>query len=221
MTNKTKLQKSGKTGLIVAVFAIVVAGVYGVYSINGDKSNIQGGETAAKAESSDVAADPTGLSKKLSTGKMVAFLVHKTRKQVPELLFKDGKGKDLKLSDWKGRVVLVNLWATWCGPCRREMPDLADLQAKLGGDDFEVVAISVDRKGIEASGKFLESVKATSLALYVDKTTVAFSKLKAVGLPLTVLVDRKGREVGRLIGPAKWNGTDAIRLIKTAIAEKL
>jgi len=167
-----------------------------------------------------VVAAPDGMTKALSTGALSAFLMHKTRNDVPEARFKDGKGKDMKIADWKGKVVLLNLWATWCGPCRKEMPHLAELQKKFGGDDFEVVAVSIDRKGIEASERFLVEVKATELNLYVDKTTKMLGKLRAIGLPTTILIDRQGREVGRLLGPAVWNGPDAVRLIKTAIAEK-
>ena len=116
----------------------------------------------------------------------------------------DGAGKPLKLSDWKGRVVLVNLWATWCAPCRKEMPDLAKLQKELGSDQFEVVAISVDRKGAEASSAFLKETGADNLKLYVEPTTKIVSELQSAGLPATILVDRQGREIGRLLGPADW-----------------
>jgi thiol-disulfide isomerase/thioredoxin len=125
----------------------------------------------------------------------------------------------LSLAQWKGRVVLVNLWATWCGPCRKEMPELAELQQRLGSEDFEVVAISVDRQGAEVARPFLESVGAEALKLYLDPSTKVLTDFKAVGLPASILIDRAGREVGRMFGPADWASPEALRLIEAAIAE--
>ena len=140
-------------------------------------------------------------------------------KPAPTTLFKDPAGKDITIASFKGTPVLVNLWATWCAPCRKEMPALAALQTQLGSDDFEVVAISLDRKGIEASSVFLKETGATSLKLYVEPTARILNELEAIGLPATILIDRKGNEIGRLLGPAEWNSPDAIALIKAALAE--
>ncbi len=161
----------------------------------------------------------TGGFKDFATGPLAAFLVRSEREPVPNLSFKDANGAALTLEKWKGRVVLVNLWATWCAPCRKEMPTLADLQKQLGSKDFEVVALSVDRKGIAASSAYLKETGADVLGLYVDDTTKALDDLQGLGLPLTVLIDRKGREIGRLLGPAEWNSAEAIALMKAAIAE--
>ena len=160
-----------------------------------------------------------GGFKDFAKGPLAAFLVKADRPAVPNLSFKDANGGALTLDKWKGRVVLVNLWATWCAPCRKEMPTLADLQKQLGSKDFEVVALSVDRKGIAASSAYLKETGADVLGLYVDDTTKALDDLQGLGLPLTVLVDRKGREIGRLLGPAEWNSAEAIALMKAAIAE--
>ncbi len=218
MTDDTK--SFGKTGKMIAGVAVLLAGAYAVYAISDSKSNIQDGEKTAVVETGGIGAAPEGITKALSTGSLRAFLVHKMRKDMPNLVFKSGHGEDLTLDKWKGRVVLLNLWATWCGPCRKEMPHLAELQEKYGGDDFEVVALSVDRKGAEASARFLVEAKSTALNLYVDKTSKVLGQVRAIGLPVTMLIDRKGKEIGRLLGPAAWNGSDAVRLIKTAIAEK-
>jgi hypothetical protein len=99
------------------------------------------------------------------------------------------------------------------------MPALAELQSKLGSKDFEVVAISTDRKGMEASSAFLRETGATALKLYVEPSSRILNDLQALGLPATVLVDRQGREIGRLLGPAEWNSPEAINLIQAALAE--
>jgi thiol-disulfide isomerase/thioredoxin len=164
-----------------------------------------------------VAAGPTSS---LVTGAMAAFVVSKEPRPLPELAFKDDKGNPLSMADWRGRVVLFNLWATWCAPCRAEMPSLNALQQKLGGDDFEVLAISVDRKGVEASGQFLSVTGAKDLKLYVDESFKVARDLKAPGLPVSILVDRQGREVGRVTGPAEWDSDEAVALIRSVIEDK-
>jgi thiol-disulfide isomerase/thioredoxin len=165
-------------------------------------------------------AGATGpITRAMATGPLAAFVLKPQRPAVAELAFADGGGKPLKLSDWRGKVVLVNLWATWCAPCRKEMPALAELQSKLGGKDFEVLAISIDRKGAAASLAFLDEAKATALKLYVDPSSKALGALQAIGLPASVLIDRDGREIGRLLGPAEWNAPEAEQLIRAAIAE--
>jgi thiol-disulfide isomerase/thioredoxin len=153
------------------------------------------------------------------TGAMAAFLKRQDRPQMPAFSFKDASGKERTLAEWKGRAVLLNLWATWCAPCRKEMPTLSALQTQLGGKDFEVMALSLDLKGLEASRKFLDETGAGNLVAYTDQSTKALAALQGVGLPLTILIDKQGREIGRLIGPAEWNSAEALDLIKSAIAE--
>ena len=201
--------RNRKPAILIVVLAVIAAAI-GVY-LKGEGDGKVG--TPGPAIEGQV-------SKALATGTMAAFVVKGERKPVPEISFLTEKGEATSLSRWKGRVVLVNLWATWCAPCREEMPTLAALQSTMGGSDFEVVAISVDRKGIEVSAKFLNDVSATSLKLYADPSTEALGKFQAVGLPASILIDRQGREIGRLLGPAKWNSDEAQALIKTALEEK-
>ncbi len=209
--------RSKMLGVVAAGLAVAVAGVYAMLGSNGNE------EVSQKAAAVTAPATPgsasSQLDKSLSAGAMAAFVFKKDRPEVVTGDFKDADGKTIDMSNWKGRVALVNLWATWCGPCRAEMPHLAKLQELYGGDQFEVVALSVDLKGAEASSAFLKEIKADNLALYVDQTSKAMKKLGAYGLPLTVLVDREGREIGRLLGPADWVADDAKRLIEAAIAE--
>ena len=156
----------------------------------------------------------------VATLSMAAFVKPSSPKDIAAFTFADEAGASLDLSHWKGRVVLLNLWATWCAPCRKEMPELAQLQKEMGSDDFEVVALSEDLKGTEASAAFLKDAKAENLALYVDPKALALEAVQSVGLPTTLLIDRNGKEIGRLLGPAQWNSVEAKALIKEAIAQK-
>ncbi len=208
-------KKPGAFKQIAAGFA-VLAGITGIYLFQADGRKTGSADAEAVALSAPAAA---GVTRELATGALAAFLVRPERKPVANLEFQDAGGKPLKISDWKGRVVLINLWATWCAPCRKEMPDLAELQKELGSKDFEVVAISVDRKGVEASSVFLKETGADSLKLYIEPTTAIVNDLQAIGLPATVLIDRQGNEIGRLLGPADWASPEAKALIKAALAE--
>lgn len=153
----------------------------------------------------------------LNTGHMAAFVFKPQPLELSSFKFVDANGTERTLKDWQGKTVLLNLWATWCGPCRKEMPDLDKLQAELGSPTFEVVALSVDRAGIAGSQKFLTSIGTRSLALYVDPTAKLAGELKVIGLPATLLIDGQGREVGRLLGPADWSSDDAKALIKSVM----
>lgn len=160
---------------------------------------------------------PESSQNPLATGDMITFVFRKTPEAIPAFSFEDGAGQPKTLADWKGKVVLLNLWATWCAPCRKEMPALDKLQKELGGNDFEVVAMSVDRQGSPASKKFLDEAKVANLKLYVESTSRSIGTLRASGLPTTLLIDREGREIGRLAGPAEWDSADAKTLIRSAL----
>ena len=153
----------------------------------------------------------------LSAGEMAGFVFKKKPEDLPEFSFADGDGKSRTIKDWAGKVVLLNLWATWCAPCRKEMPSLDRLQKALGSDRFEVMALAVDRTGADSAKKFLDSIKIENLKLYVDASARSGSTLKAPGLPTTILVGKDGREIGRLVGPAEWDGPDAKKLIEAVL----
>jgi thiol-disulfide isomerase/thioredoxin len=142
-------------------------------------------------------------------------------KPLPETAFQDEAGRTKSLADWKGKVVLVNLWATWCAPCKLEMPSLSRLQAQLGGADFAVLPISLDRQGVELPRKFLASNNLGNLPLLIDPTAGLAGKLDAIGLPASLILDREGREIARLLGPAEWDSAPAIEVIRAAIAGTL
>jgi len=152
-----------------------------------------------------------------STGAMTAFVLRKVPQELPNVAFVDGNGEPTSLADFRGKTVLLNLWATWCAPCREEMPSLDRLEKELGSDRFEVVALAVDRTGIESARKFMQSLKVQSLKLYADPTARSAPALKAVGMPTTILIGTDGREIGRLPGPAEWDSAAAKRLVEAAL----
>lgn len=145
------------------------------------------------------------------------FTIHRKPRSLPPLGFQSGIGQTLSLDDFRGNVVLLNVWATWCAPCRAEMPTLDNLQAKLGGTGFEVLALSVDRGGQDDVAPFYRELGLQHLTVYVDKKETAQSSLGIFGLPTTLLIDDEGRELGRLIGPAEWDSTDMIAFLQSMI----
>jgi thiol-disulfide isomerase/thioredoxin len=138
-----------------------------------------------------------------------------------DLAFKQPDGRDTTLSALRGKTVLVNLWATWCAPCRHEMPALDRLQQKFGGPDFEVVAINIDTRNPEKAKAFLDEVGVKSLAQYADPSAKIFQDLKSVGrafgMPTTLLLDKDGCELAYLAGPAEWSSPDAFAFIGRAL----
>jgi thiol-disulfide isomerase/thioredoxin len=208
--------------ILIAALLAAIAGFGTVYlsfapSDNGRfASSIKQGEGEAAAPPGEKAGQ--GPLAGLNKGAMAAFLARPKPLDLGEVGFVDGEGATKSLSDWRGRVVLLNIWATWCVPCRDEMATLDKLEAALGGKDFQVVAVNIDRGGSDKPKSFLAEAGATHLSLYTDPSGKLFSKLKAVGMPTTLLLDREGREIGRLVGPANWDSPDALALIKAAIA---
>ena len=142
-----------------------------------------------------------------------SFPLHAAPRLLPEISFEDGQGRKHALAEFGGRAVLLNIWATWCVPCRKEMPALDRLEQKLGGPEFTVLALSIDTQGAVAVRRFYDEIGIRALAIYVDPTTRASDTLGVVGIPTTLLVDAQGREVGRRTGPAEWDSPEALALI--------
>jgi thiol-disulfide isomerase/thioredoxin len=157
----------------------------------------------------------------LAHGEVAALTMATAPLRLPDLAFADGDGQPRKLSDWRGKTVLVNLWATWCVPCRKEMPALDELQTKLSGPNFEVVAINIDTRDPDKPRKFLQDAKLTRLGYFSDPKAKVFQDLKsigrALGMPTSVLVDGQGCEIATIAGPAEWGSDDAVKLIKAAL----
>ncbi|MEH6496050.1 MAG: TlpA disulfide reductase family protein [Pseudomonas marincola] len=156
----------------------------------------------------------------LRVGEMKNVVIHEIPKPLADFSFKDAEGKNHQISDFKGKVVLVNFWATWCGPCREEMPSIDRLQGEMASDNFTVLAISQDLQGIERVQKFLKSLDIENLAALNDKTVKSGRAAGVFGLPATLLLNRNGLEIARLVGPAEWDTDEAKRLIQTVIDRK-
>ncbi|MCB1489518.1 MAG: TlpA family protein disulfide reductase [Bauldia sp.] len=211
-----------RTATLFAVVALagIVAGAGAVYVMRSGDGN--GGDSTDTAEvdcSSAVAAgkrvDP------FAKGEVAAFSVASNPDYLGDLKFLDPDGGETTLASFAGKTALVNLWATWCVPCRTEMPALDRLEAALGSDDFEVVAINIDLDNEERARAFLDEIEVKSLGFYSDPSTDVFNALKkrglALGLPTTLLVDGKGCRIGSVQGPAEWDSPDAKALIGAAL----
>lgn len=143
--------------------------------------------------------------------------MHETPREMLSPPFTDGAGRDLTLADFKGRVVLLNIWATWCVPCREEMPTLDALQGRLGGDEFHVLPLSIDRAGLDPVRRFYAEIGIRNLGLYLAEDLRAMLAFAVVGLPTTILIDREGREIARRAGPAEWDSPEAIAQFQSVI----
>jgi thiol-disulfide isomerase/thioredoxin len=149
---------------------------------------------------------------------VLGFKMHEEPRALEDFQFVDGDWKAVNLADFHGKVVLLNLWATWCAPCRAEMPTLDRLQTMLGGPDFEVVALSIDDGGVPVVEAFYEELGLKSLRIYVDPTVKATLRLKVLGVPTTLLIDRDGKELGRYAGPAEWDSPTVVGMIRQQLA---
>ncbi len=213
MTNGPSQAKNALTTYLWVAAVSAVAAFAAVYVTMGPSDNERPvAESGEKVKS----AKPRGTNP-LSTGAMTTFVFKKTPQPLADVSFLNADGEQVNLKDWRGKVVLLNLWATWCGPCREEMPMLDRLQKELGSDNFEVVALAVDKAGLEGAGKFFQNINVENLRIFADPTARAGTKLRAVGMPTTILIDTQGREIGRLVGPADWESGDAKRLIAASL----
>jgi thiol-disulfide isomerase/thioredoxin len=199
---------------IAAVLIGAAIGFTAVYGIGGFKRN------AVVDSACGAALDLSRKLAPLAHGEVAALTMASAPLRLPDLAFEDADGKPRKLSDWRGRTVLVNLWATWCVPCRKEMPALDRLQARLGGKNFDVVAINIDTRDPEKPRNFLKEANLSRLNYYSDQKAKVFQDLKAIGralgMPTSVLVDAQGCEIATIAGPAEWDSDDALKLIAAA-----
>jgi thiol-disulfide isomerase/thioredoxin len=159
----------------------------------------------------------------LIRGEVAALTAASTPLEIPNLSFEDAQGATRTLADFRGKTILLNLWATWCVPCRKEMPALNALQKQQGGADFEVVAVNIDTRDGEKPKAFFAEEKLDALGYFTDKSARVFQDLKTVaratGMPTSILIDAKGCEIATLAGPAEWHSTDAQALVSAVKAK--
>ena len=175
--------------------------------------------TTSMAENKACALNEQKLStlKDSARGEFTNLIIANDPFYAGDLAFKDKDGKDMTIADFKGKTVFLNLWATWCGPCREEMPDIAKLQAEKADDSFTIIAVNVDKQDDEYVHDFLKEYNADGLPFYRDKSMVIFQKLRreglALGLPSTLIIDKDGCLSASLIGSAPWGNDDAMHFI--------
>lgn len=145
------------------------------------------------------------------------FALHDDPQAIANVRFVTEDGTRMDIEDFRGKVILVNVWATWCVPCREEMPTLDALQAELGSDRFEVVALSIDRAGPQVVRRFFDEIGVKHLGMYVDMTMLSATALRTVGLPTTLLINADGQELGRLVGPAEWDDPEMVSFLHSFI----
>jgi thiol-disulfide isomerase/thioredoxin len=208
-TSEKKPRRRASLFPIIAA-AAAMAGVYAYYRFAESEAPER---TATEIASPDSARPSPGAFPAPDSGGF-SFNTYDEPRPLPRVPFTDGGWRELTLEAFRGKVVLLNIWATWCVPCREEMPTLDRLQAKLGGPDFQVVALSIDQEGIFAVKKFYEELALESLDIYVDDSMRAPSLLGVIGIPATLLIDREGREIGRKLGPAEWDSEEVVTLIR-------
>jgi thiol-disulfide isomerase/thioredoxin len=208
--NSKKDQSLGRIPSPLISFAILAAVLGFIYVMEGRHRNET--QSAACVSSSAVISRLAPLVH----GEIAALALSSEPHPMPELSFTGADGKTVKLADFRGRDLLLNLWATWCVPCRQEMPALDRLQGKRGGPDFLVVAVNIDTARLDRPKAFLQEIGVKNLAFYADNTANVFQVLKqdgkVLGLPTTILVGKDGCDIGTMAGPAQWDSPDALAL---------
>jgi thiol-disulfide isomerase/thioredoxin len=230
MADKGKLFPSARL-IVIAALAGVIAGAVAVYvseRLSGNGQPPLQASAPAEVAQADIAACTAKADKAKAVGdaakgEVAALLPADPVQSLKNLAFNGPDGKPMTVASLSGKTLLVNLWATWCAPCRAEMPALNALQKELGGKDFEVVAVNVDTGGDEKPKKFLEETKVDGLAYYRDNTLALFNELKkrglALGLPVSLLVDAEGCLLAHMNGPAEWASEDAKKVVEAARKE--
>jgi thiol-disulfide isomerase/thioredoxin len=213
----TRSTKHRRRMIAIGALVGVAAGLAAVYGIGAMQRNAT--DTACR-----VSGELTARLAPLARGEVAAINIASSPSRLPDLAFNDASGKQVTLADFRGRTVLLNLWATWCVPCRKEMPALDALQEKLGSETFQVVAVNIDTRNLDKPKAWLNDVGIKQLGYYADPSAKVFQDLKvigkALGMPTTLLIDSRGCELGVLAGPAEWASDDAIKLIEAATGRR-
>lgn len=212
--------------ILAALVAGVLAGAVAVYVSESGSGNNAPEKVAAATGKDDTAcaakADRAKAIAAKAVGQVAALQPADPPQSLKSLAFNGPDGKPMTIADHAGKTVLLNLWATWCAPCRAEMPALDALQKEKGGNAFEVVAVNVDTGDDTKPKKFLKEIGVQTLGFYRDPTIALFNEAKtrglALGLPVTMLIDADGCLIAHMNGPAEWSSPDAKRLVEAALA---
>ena len=173
---------------------------------------------ANAALAGDLSADDRAALKDLRAGDMAKLVVHKEARPRIDETFRDRNGNPVTIADFEGKVVVLNFWATWCPPCRAEMPSIDRLSGEMAGDDLAVLALSTDRFDVSRVVDFFEEIGIENLDVLQDRRGAVARRAGALGLPVTLILDREGREIARLQGEAEWDAAPA-RAILTRLIE--
>ena len=216
MSEPSKPAASRLPLIVLAVLVVLGAGGFGLYAMrSGGDNSAQGSACAGKVDAGKALAAA-------ATGEVAAMSAIDPR-DLSALAFTGPQGQAMTLADFRGKTVLLNLWATWCAPCRAEMPALDELQGARGSDTFEVVALNMDHGDNDKPQQFFAEIGIRNLQHYRDATLKSFNTLKGdglvLGLPVTMLVDKDGCALTAMNGPAHWSGADALALVDKAIGE--
>lgn len=226
MILKTQKKKNKKGFFIASFFVVVILAIVSLYAIKNphDKivssfTNFISGKNTEKIQEEKITA-----IRKAAKGFFTHMRFADTPTDMKQLSFKDIQGKDHKLAEFTGKPLLINLWAIWCAPCRIEMPELAQLKREMGGENFDVIAINIDKTASsEKIQQFLQDVHADNLLYYRDETMDIFNNIRkhglALGLPVTLLINKEGYLIASFNGAAPWANDDAKALIKAVMKE--
>ena len=208
---------------IISIVAVILAiGIYVMFGKSGNMMFTENAGNSTEVQTCDNAIEQAKVLDSAIGGEIAGFTLLDNAHYVGDLSFKGRDGRDVTLADWSGKTVLLNLWATWCVPCRREMPALEALEKAKGGDGFQVVPVSIDLGEPKKPLAFFNEINLKALPFYADGTMKMFNDLKkkslAFGLPTSLLVNKESCVVGALFGPAEWASDDAFKLIDAAMA---
>jgi len=210
----SKPRRALAIGAVALLACFAVAGA--VYGLRGFARNPE--DVGCRS-----AADLAQRIAPLVRGEVAALTLADPPRRLPPLAFTDAAAQPKTLADWRGRTILLNLWATWCVPCRKEMPALAALQRELGSPGFQVVAVNIDTRDPAKPKTWLAEAGIKDLAYYADSSAKIFQELKllgkAFGMPTTLLIDPAGCEIASLAGPAEWASPDALALLRAALGQ--
>ncbi|MEM9045262.1 MAG: TlpA disulfide reductase family protein [Pseudomonadota bacterium] len=184
----------------VAILAVFIAVILAI------PENEEASTANSNAAGTDVSA--------LQVGDMAKLVVHETPFNEMTTIFANGEGEPMTVADMRGKVVVMNFWATWCAPCRAEMPSIDRLAGELNGEDIHVMAVSTDRGDRARIDGFFQEVEIQHLGVYRDQKSELAREAGAFGLPMTIIIGRDGREIARLLGEAEWDSAEAKAIIR-------